>query len=676
MPKILDGTYFKVKIYLDYPNIKAECMTCGKVCSAALNGTGNLTAHYKKIHPTIIEQLLLYIRKRLDTAGASSPKKTQTTLTFDTHPEKVCKYLLLKSNFEDKIRTFVFFFMQLRELIINFITSNNLAFRIIKTESFKQLLRGISGRSTVLPCIETFNKALTKQFDNIKVAIVNELQGARKVCTSSDVWSSRGQSYMGMSAHIIDETTLNRKSFLLAFRRIKGRCTYDVLGKAMFEVQNEYELKIQKISKCVTDGGSNYCKMFIAYGHNNIEATTIEQTQNDEDDDDISDLEEDETEPDDVIDCSADMDGIAANEIDLEQLRVDFDDESDMIVGDDIVLPKQMRCCSHMLNLVAGKDFHFFLPLNVQKLLNSCLRKLRRVWRLTSKSSLAKTICESTLGRMLVKPNDTRWNSLFDAVNVVLELQDKFNIFCATLNKEIPHLKIKVVAPNSSDWNILSDYATVMRPVANGLDILQGEKQSCAGYILPTLYSMKNHLSSSMLNTSNGEKMRDALLKGIDKRFEKIMELTEENKSLFISSACHPMFKLNWVKEEDCDVVKNWLRCALQNYNQETVNLNTIADVSDRRNSFFIRYTRPITTQQQNNEMERFLESHAEDVQMLHEFPNMKKLFIDSNTTLSSSGPIERMFSHAGLIFQPRRNRLSSSNFEKALFLKINGSVV
>lgn len=57
---------------------------------------------------------------------------------------------------------------------------------------------------------------------------------------------------------------------------------------------------------------------------------------------------------------------------------------------------------------------------------------------------------------------------------------------------------------------------------------------------------------------------------------------------------------------------------------------------------------------------------------MLNNFPTVKKMFIDFNTTLSSTSVIryERMFSNATLIFQPRRNRLSSTNFERAMCLK------
>lgn len=56
--------------------------------------------------------------------------------------------------------------------------------------------------------------------------------------------------------------------------------------------------------------------------------------------------------------------------------------------------------------------------------------------------------------------------------------------------------------------------------------------------------------------------------------------------------------------------------------------------------------------------------------------PILLEVFLRYNTTLSSSGPVERIFSKALAIFTHRRNRISDTNFEKALFIYQNKSLL
>jgi len=57
---------------------------------------------------------------------------------------------------------------------------------------------------------------------------------------------------------------------------------------------------------------------------------------------------------------------------------------------------------------------------------------------------------------------------------------------------------------------------------------------------------------------------------------------------------------------------------------------------------------------------------------MLNRHQAVKQLFLRYNTALSSSAPVERLFSSGSLILSKRQNRLSDKLFETLLLLKTN----
>jgi len=69
----------------------------------------------------------------------------------------------------------------------------------------------------------------------------------------------------------------------------------------------------------------------------------------------------------------------------------------------------------------------------------------------------------------------------------------------------------------------------------------------------------------------------------------------------------------------------------------------------------------------------QYLRDPSHDFHQLGSYPSVARVFLKFNTTIPSSAPVERLFSAAGQILLPRRNRLSDDMFEKLLFLKKNG---
>lgn len=270
-----------------------------------------------------------------------------------------------------------------------------------------------------------FMKSLSDNFEKMTSALKDTLLNQEFVCTTCDVWTCRGQSYIGMTVHFLTND-FERKSFVLSFRQLKGRQTNEELSTEIAQVLNEFSLSKDKVTHVVTDGCSAFTKGFRLFGSQDQMAKQSE----------FEDIpNEDESNPEDDAQFMQNEDGefFEANEINLpsadNMVPNDLDDEDttesehvtnsesseqqtllDGLVANEneretsnttIELPPQRRCVSHQLHLVAN-DFEKKLPVNPNQLLVNAVSKLQQLWVRTHKSAMAKTICkEVTVLRLL-----------------------------------------------------------------------------------------------------------------------------------------------------------------------------------------------------------------------------------------------------------------------------------
>lgn len=73
-----------------------------------------------------------------------------------------------------------------------------------------------------------------------------------------------------------------------------------------------------------------------------------------------------------------------------------------------------------------------------------------------------------------------------------------------------------------------------------------------------------------------------------------------------------------------------------------------------------------------HDEVKKYLEDSDINVKSLQAFPIIKKLFMKYNTTLPSSAPVERLFSHGGNLSMASRNRMRDDHMEQVLLLRYN----
>ncbi|MFO0089795.1 MAG: hypothetical protein ACK518_03240 [bacterium] len=127
----------------------------------------------------------------------------------------------------------------------------------------------------------------------------------------------------------------------------------------------------------------------------------------------------------------------------------------------------------------------------------------------------------------------------------------------------------------------------------------------------------------------------------------------EEQHNFLLAAAVHPIFKLNWITNNDAkkDLIKVLLRVQLAEKAMTPVTEYSTASLDD-----FLKF--PQQQLQKADMIDRYLVDSSTDVEMLEKYPPIKELFVKLNTPIPSSDPVERLFSQANVVFTSKRNQL------------------
>ncbi|CAB0032733.1 unnamed protein product, partial [Trichogramma brassicae] len=238
---------------------------------------------------------------------------------------------------------------------------------------------------------------------------------------------------------------------------------------------------------------------------------------------------------------------------DSNSVDSDDDDESAIMCQDEgldvsSLLSQHFRCASHTLNLIATTDTYKLIKNNskLKERHDSLFKKCQLLWK-SLKSVKKREALEHFIGKSVKKPNATRWNSLYDAFEQIVLIKDYLQT--DTFVKITAH-KIKLT---DSDLKYRNNYLSIMKPLAQAIDKLQGDEECYYGQLLPALITIEQRWIQQY-RTMRKQKMsmyRD-LIQGLTgylkKRFEDIFEIRGVGEIAAIAALSHPSFKSEWVK--------------------------------------------------------------------------------------------------------------------------------
>lgn len=397
-------------------------------------------------------------------------------------------------------------------LIFDFVIDDVQSFSLVEQPSFKKLIEGISGSKTVM-CRKTLVQSIEREFAAMKETLTATLQKVTYVCTTADLWTAHNRSFFGMTCHWIEEQTMERRSAALACARVKGRHTFDVLAAKICEVHTEYKIQ-HKVRATVTDSGSNFVKAF-------REFERTEEAVPDELDDGIRFLD---------MDTLLEMEG----------------DE-----GLHFFLPPHQRCAAHMLNLIATNEVDKAASKGPsRKVYRSAMGKCASIWNKAHRSSAAAEAVQDIANMRLSVPCVTRWSSEYMAISKLTGLtEEQLDDICGRLG---------VTRLHPHGLTFLREYTAVLQPLAQSIDLLQGEKKCYLGFLILTILSLKPKLSDKLPHAIYTADIITAVTEALGSRFGAMLSSHEA----MMAAATMPKFRLCWLpaekKEDMCK--KKWCR--------------------------------------------------------------------------------------------------------------------
>ena len=538
------------------------------------------------------------------------------------------------------------------ESVFNFIIGSLQPLRVVEHPDFISLITTLQPNRRVMSR-QTLRSRVTEAAKQMTQKLVTTLGEQAAVATTTDCWTAYGKSYMGVTVHWMDVATLERKSACLALRRLKGSHTYDVIAATLNDIHAQYGIR-RKVTRTTTDNGANFVKAFSVFA------------QVPTDNNDTEDRSEEAG--------AEDYDDQVPEVLDVDSALSEGDSQTET----DFNLPRHHRCACHTLNLIATTDADKAEE-NPQfkKVSRSAFGKCQSLWNKYGRSATAVETVTDSFGLGLKRPNATRWNSVFMATERLTRIinekgDDELRSVCAKLG--VPRF-------TDAETSFLAEYTSVMKPVAQALNILQSESKMFMGYLLPTVSILRQTLLEKQTAAHACGPLITALIDGIDRRFDAVFT----DKDATAAAILHPKFKTTWTDNQrlidtGMQHIRNLLAttaAAASTSQQPTGMPLTSVAADDDEDQFFKQRTGSNANQSNSGDaLVQYLQSNSEETACLSAWPELKQLFIRLNTPLPASAASERLFSCAGLVMNSRRTRMSDALFEELVLLKKNKDIV
>lgn len=371
-------------------------------------------------------------------------------------------------------------------LVANLVVACGVPMSVLDKPQFRTFINDCNSKLTV-PCRQTVTYSLLpKLHESLRTILLTRLQQANHVCMTLDIWTDRScHSFLAITVHTFLHCT--PLSGLLTFTPFRGSHTGVRVAEEIEKTITENHLET-KVSYITTDNASNMKRAF----------------------DVLRELQDGEV---------TELDGGDEGVLDDDSLWSDIDNDDSVDINQviDRHCTLRLACFCHTLQLVIKDGL---LKLNTPPV-RSLTAKCSKLCNMVHQSALFRGAFESVFGagRSLPKANDTRWNSTFQHLSSIANL-DQSQLVNLFRDQNQSHLII-----TTKEFAMLHELVDLLQPFAEATELTQGDSYATVSCVVPCVVALDNFL----MDLLNGRAVHHviiarALQESLRRRFRGLFE--------------------------------------------------------------------------------------------------------------------------------------------------------
>ncbi|CAF3753693.1 unnamed protein product [Rotaria socialis] len=557
----------------------------------------------------------------------------------------------------------------------NLIIRCNLPLNLVEKPAFRDFMKECSLKYRPVSTKRLKHDIIPSLKSIVLTRIHEKLNTVDHVTLTVDIWSDRQcRSFIGITCHFIDQN-INLQAYLIDFLRLKSLHTSENIQQMTDEVLERFKIK-KKVFRIVTDNASSMIKAYkfgLSIDTENVEIDERNQFII-ENDLMIEDFEE-----------HFESDNLPM----MNMSTTDFDHNEDSS-------SVRLSCFAHTLQLCIRDG------LKNAPYISKVLEKCQILGKCSNQSSKIADVLEE-LNKHISKMNITRWNSEYMLMKSILSIgKSDLDSIVKLMDNPVTFL--------NNDFTILEEVVDILEPFYDISIKCQSDTIVTVSIVVPAIVHCITHLLEIRKKLSFCTKLVEQLHISIDKRFSGIIHRlnlinVERNEPFndplyFMATILDPSFKFYWLRD---------LNLPINNENRLKQNIiQLIVDEISQDSSLSSpkasseAVSVPLTTSKRNKklfvyneydeksndtmvsdpvtEIDSYLNdpirTRFSDYWPTSRLTSLKKLVKRIFSVQASSAPVERVFSHAGLILSSRRTNMSEQLFKDLVFLKVNQSLL